>query len=244
MIMVCWSGCLHACREVINEAWATVKAMKEEFQAQNDVYWAAEQEFRAWRQADRERKCAFPPSRLFHNPCMLPRDTSMATAPSLWSPGLQVAGIVLRDMWAHAHEQISNAEPEARLHSAGGMSTRGSGRMCPNSASKGSGIVRLRSFGRTLRAGRWPGRRSQACSYRCGKQIAGFQRGSCMCLWVPLGVLIWLQAEGVGGGEGCQGQGVPHAARRDGRRALRQGGVCLLWQLHPTASYSACEWLL
>ena len=47
--------CAH--REVMQEAWETIKAMREEFQEQNNIYWAAEQEFRTWRNVDRERKC-------------------------------------------------------------------------------------------------------------------------------------------------------------------------------------------
>ena len=50
-------GC---CREVVQEAWEAIKAMREEFQEQNNVYWAAEQEFRAWRNVDRERKYGPP----------------------------------------------------------------------------------------------------------------------------------------------------------------------------------------
>ena len=41
----------------MQEAWETIKAMREEFQEQNNIYWAAEQEFRSWRNVDRERKC-------------------------------------------------------------------------------------------------------------------------------------------------------------------------------------------
>ena len=52
-IRVCAPGCG---REVMQEAWETIKAMREEFQEQNNIYWAAEQEFRSWRNVDRERK--------------------------------------------------------------------------------------------------------------------------------------------------------------------------------------------
>lgn len=50
---LCAPGCG---REVMQEAWETIKAMREEFQEQNNIYWAAEQEFRTWRNVDRERK--------------------------------------------------------------------------------------------------------------------------------------------------------------------------------------------
>lgn len=52
-ISTCAPGCG---REVMQEAWETIKAMREEFQEQNNIYWAAEQEFRSWRNVDRERK--------------------------------------------------------------------------------------------------------------------------------------------------------------------------------------------
>jgi hypothetical protein len=49
---------LTCCRDVVTEAWEAVSAMKAEFKQQNDVHWEAECAFRAWRAADRERKCA------------------------------------------------------------------------------------------------------------------------------------------------------------------------------------------
>ena len=55
-------------RDVVTEAWEAVSTIKAEYKQQHEVYWEAELAFRAWRSADRERKCGplLPPNLSAH----------------------------------------------------------------------------------------------------------------------------------------------------------------------------------